>query len=312
MHTSPKKLFAAADRLHSPIKSSQAVKASRSACSREQKRSFERRKHGLADAFLRELDEKVTGGRIGKMTAASGGVAVRWTNKLNTTAGRATWKRETIRSRTLEDQNHNQDGVATVGYMHHAAIEIAEKVIDDEHRLLNVMAHEFCHLATFIIDGVSANPHGKEFKAWASKCTNAFAPRGVQVTTKHSYDIAYKYVWACADCAIEYKRHSKSIDVERHRCGSCKGELKQIKPTPRTPAKPSNYQTFMKEQMRVLKKENPGSPQKEIMKMVAGEWSRRSAAVAANDQVRPGDDAKKPDDLTEEMERLRLGRDITP
>ena len=33
-------------------------------------------------------------------------------------------------------------------------------------RLVNVVAHEYCHLATFMISGVKDNPHGKEFKEW--------------------------------------------------------------------------------------------------------------------------------------------------
>lgn len=33
-------------------------------------------------------------------------------------------------------------------------------------RLINVIAHEYCHLANFMISGVKDNPHGKEFKEW--------------------------------------------------------------------------------------------------------------------------------------------------
>ena len=35
-----------------------------------------------------------------------------------------------------------------------------------QERLLNVVAHEYCHLANFMISGIKDNPHGKEFKAW--------------------------------------------------------------------------------------------------------------------------------------------------
>ncbi|KAJ4292916.1 hypothetical protein N0V88_005579 [Collariella sp. IMI 366227] len=75
---------------------------------------------------------------------------------------------------------------------HHASIELAEKVISDSHRLLNVLAHEFCHLANFMVSNITTNPHGKEFKAWAAKVSAAFGDRGVQVTTKHSYEIDFK------------------------------------------------------------------------------------------------------------------------
>ena len=33
-------------------------------------------------------------------------------------------------------------------------------------RLLNVLAHEYCHLANFMISNIRDNPHGKEFKEW--------------------------------------------------------------------------------------------------------------------------------------------------
>ncbi|KAL2163387.1 hypothetical protein VTH06DRAFT_5444 [Thermothelomyces fergusii] len=256
---------------------------------REAKRAFEARKRELAEAFLRELDTVITQGKLAELAEPTGGIRVVWTNKLNTTAGRANWKRETVRTRQA-------DGTTTTSHRHHASIELAEKVIDDAHRLRNVLAHEFCHLANFMVSGVTTNPHGREFKAWAAKCSRAFADRGVQVTTKHSYDIDFKYVWECVDCFTEFKRHSRSIDPARHRCGRCRGELKQIKPAPRGAGKKaggggdgeaakgkvvSEYQAFMKEQMRLIREENPKSPQKEIMKIVASRWAAKKGAASA-------------------------------
>jgi len=97
--------------------------------------------------------------------------------------------------------------------------------------------------------------------------------RGVKVTTKHSYDIAYRYVWECQECGKEWKRHSRSIDPKRSRCNKCKGGLKQTKPAPRGGGKPSEYQTFVREQMKVVKAENPGIPQKDVMKVIAAKWA---------------------------------------
>ena len=89
------------------------------------KKEFNQNKHDIASRLLLELDEKVTSGCIGEMTASAGGVKLVWSKKLNSTAGRANWKRETIRQRTSE-------GVLSTTYGHHASIELAEKVIDDE------------------------------------------------------------------------------------------------------------------------------------------------------------------------------------
>jgi predicted SprT family Zn-dependent metalloprotease len=165
-----------------------------------------------------------------------------------------------------------------ITYRHCASIEIAEKVIDNEERLLNVIAHEFCHLANFMVSGIRNNPHGKEFKEWAAKCSQQFSDRGIHVTTKHSYDIDYKYIWECTNCGAEFKRHSKSIDPLKHQCGSCKSKLVQTKPVPRANTGVNEYQLFVKENMRRVKQQNPGSPQKQIMTMVSKMYQEHKAS----------------------------------
>ncbi|KAL2751945.1 hypothetical protein ACRALDRAFT_1078355 [Sodiomyces alcalophilus JCM 7366] len=224
----------------------------------------------MATTFLTELDEAVTQGRLAELASSTGGVAIRWSNKLNTTAGRAHWKKETVRS--IGPNGHEP----ATAIRHHASIELSEKVIDDEHRLLNVVAHEFCHLANFMVSGITTNPHGKEFKAWAAKVSRAFHDRGIEVTTKHSYDIEFRYVWECVDCGTEFKRHSKSIRPERQRCGVCKGMLKQTKPVPRPAnAKKSEYQLFVQQQMGIVRKDNPHVAQKDLMGLVAQKWAQK-------------------------------------
>lgn len=258
----------------SPVKQDRVAK--------ESKKAFVQIKHALAESFLAELDTEITHGKIAMLAASTGGVKIVWSKKLNTTAGRANWKRETIRpSPGSTDQRPT--------YRHHAYIELAEKVIDNEDRLLNVLAHEFCHLANFMVSGIKTNPHGKEFKAWAAKCSRHFGNRGIEVTTKHSYDIDYKYTWECVDCSTEFKRHSKSIDTLKHQCGSCKGTLVQTKPVPRAnagTAKVNEYQTFVKENMKRLKEENPGSPHKEVMGLVGKEYQVFKASKLRLEGVR--------------------------
>lgn len=245
----------------------------------------------MAENFLRELDEKITGGKIAEMAASTGGVKIIWSKKLNTTAGRANWKRETIRpqptlpsfssSSAATSSSASSTAAPKLTYRHHASIELASKVIDDSDRLLNVIAHEFCHLANFMVSNIRTNPHGKEFKAWASKVCREFSDRGIEVTTKHSYEIEYKYVWECENCGMKFKRHSKSIDVGKHRCGVCKCKLVQTKPAPRAgdgkEKVVSGYQQFVKENMKLVREENPGSPQKEIMGLVGKKYQEYKA-----------------------------------
>ncbi|ROW15774.1 hypothetical protein VPNG_02084 [Cytospora leucostoma] len=285
-HSPKKQLFSPSATPQSPTKKSPAKKGpSQAAIAKATKKAFEESKHELADNFLRELDSRITDGRISELSASTGGVRIDWSNRLNTTAGRANWRRETTRRKDTET-----GAVTSTSYRHHASIELAEKVIDDEARLLNVIAHEFCHLANFMISGVTNNPHGREFKAWAARVTAAFGDeRGIEVTTKHSYDIDFRYVWECAGCGVEYKRHSRSINTDRHRCGACKGELRQTKPVPRArPAGESEYQRFMKEQMKVIRLENPGCPMRDIMKLVASRWSQQEKEKGESGGKEPG------------------------
>ncbi|ESZ96770.1 hypothetical protein SBOR_2840 [Sclerotinia borealis F-4128] len=265
---------------------------------KESKKAFSTAKHTIASDFLAELDAKITSGRIAQLSASTGGVQIVWSKKLNTTAGRATWKRETVK---LPPLSTNSKPVPTQ-YSHYASIELAEKVIDDENRLLNVLAHEFCHLANFMVSNIKTNPHGKEFKVWAAKCSAEFGDRGIEVTTKHSYEIDYKYVWECTEqgCSTLFKRHSKSIDVQKHRCGACKGILIQIKPVPRGKAAgkgENEYQVFVKENMKRIREENPESPQKDIMGLMGKRYQEVKASKAAKAAGEKGDsEESKPDD----------------
>jgi len=192
------------------------------------KKSFDNKKADLAYDFLKVLDDAVADGQVQEMAKETGGVKIVWSKTLQTTAGRATWKR-------VRDDGGYDAGNPT---KHHATIELAERIIDNEDRLINTLAHEYCHLTNYMISKVHNNPHGASFKQWGLKCKQAlqahpiYAGR-VEVTTKHDYKIDYKYVWVCVDCAQNYGRHSKSIDPTKSRCGQCKGILQQIKPKPR-------------------------------------------------------------------------------
>ncbi|KAF2459474.1 SprT-like family-domain-containing protein [Lineolata rhizophorae] len=235
----------------------------------EARKQFEIQKHALADTFLKELDDKITGGKVAEMTKEKGGVRIVWSKKLNSTAGRAHWRKEGKKTKGV-------DGTIVAQYWHDAWIELAEKVIDDEERLINVIAHEFCHLANYIVSGIKDKPHGQQFKAWGKKVGAAFGGRGVEVTTTHSYKIDYKYIWACSKCGHEYKRHSKSIDPKRHCCAKCKSLLIQTKPVARS-AGPSEYQLFVKAHFQRVKKENGGASHGAVMEIL-GRMYRESKA----------------------------------
>lgn len=110
----------------SPRKSPTKSPTKRDKQALQQKKLFDKEKHEIAASFLQELDDTVTDGQIAALTSSTGGISIKWSKKLSSTAGRANWKRETIKSK-------NTDGVTlSTIYHHHASIELAEKVIDDE------------------------------------------------------------------------------------------------------------------------------------------------------------------------------------
>jgi predicted SprT family Zn-dependent metalloprotease len=160
------------------------------------KQSFDSRKESLAVTLLHLLDTHITSRKISTLSASTGGVSIIWSKTLRSTAGRANWRR------TVVSPVKGRSTGSTV--QHYASIELATKVIDCEVRLVNTLAHEFCHLANFMVSGVRDQPHGASFKAWASKVTGYLRDHeermyhGVEVTTKHSYVIEHKYLWVCA------------------------------------------------------------------------------------------------------------------
>ena len=228
------------------------------------KRTFEASRHATAQTLLAHLDANVTSGKLSSLSASTGGVQILWSKNLRSTAGRANWRRTVTKPlQGLESLVKARPEPKTLT-QHYASIELAEKVIDSDSRLVNTLAHEFCHLANFMVSGVRDQPHGASFKAWADKVSSHLrtAPnlpelyRSVEVTTKHSYTINHKYLWVCAGqsalqgsaqaaaraflaldddpgCGAEYGRHSKSVDPEKHRCGKCKGLLVQVRPMPK-------------------------------------------------------------------------------
>jgi hypothetical protein len=89
------------------------------------------RKVALAEDFFKEVDNTVAGGQVQALAASSGGIKIIWSKKLNTTAGRAYWRKEIIRPKHHNSEDPTQSKPAST-VRHIASIEFAEKVIDDE------------------------------------------------------------------------------------------------------------------------------------------------------------------------------------
>ena len=335
-------------------RSSSPAKAKRE--QREARKAFDETKDAVARAFLAELDEKITGGRLGRLTEASGGLRTKWSNTLQTTAGRAHWKCRTV-TRKEEAAGAGAEAEAGREQQHEAHIELASKVLTNESVLLNTVAHEFCHLAVFSEytprktprnfyssfpfsslslslsqhlltipplvlhhdphDKQARKPaaHGAEFKAFGRRCGAAFGHRGIEVTTRHSYDIEYKFAWRCGDCLTEVHRHSRSVDPRKHRCGRCRGSLAQIRPVPRGTAaadtttlgdlgkdadkpkakrQPSAWQEFLAREMKALGgAAGKGMTFEKKMEIVSGKWKVHREELKKQQQQQQQQDGVK-------------------
>ncbi|EKV14484.1 HMG box-containing protein C19G7.04 [Penicillium digitatum Pd1] len=217
------------------LKAKKKAEAARKREMRAQLAEFNQRKISFAEEFLQHLDHAFDS-QITRMTEETGGIKIIWTKNFRNTAGRATVRSERIL--------RGEAGVEEPGKRRYlATIELSEKVLDSEDKILCTMTHEYCHLLDIMVTENRAKgtaQHGASFKHWGDRCVNALKGHPiyggrVEVTTKHTYEINHKYIWACKgkDCDFKVGRHSKSVDPKRQFCGRCRGVLEQIKPVPR-------------------------------------------------------------------------------
>ncbi|CAK9840273.1 protein-DNA covalent cross-linking repair protein [Schizosaccharomyces pombe] len=224
------------------------------------RKSFIKERGMLAKCFLARLEDEVFQGRL-TSSLEKKEIGIVWSKSFSTTAGRANLKR------------NNKD--APLGKKTYAYIELSDKVIVTKERLYNTLAHEVCHLACWIIDNEMQNPHGACFKAWGKRIMNNMPY--IEITSKHNYDIDFKYKWLCINekCNKLYGRHSKSINPQKQVCRLCKSQIKQICPKIK---QPNAFQIFLKENSKRLRKLHPHITHKELMKKLSDEYHRTKDA----------------------------------
>lgn len=174
-------------------------------------RSFARRRNEALCELFAELNHGLADGLLSDVDCA-------WSRRLRTTAGRTLMRK-------VRDNNGRSD-CGSPNFCRAASIEISTHVVDSYCKLESTLAHELCHAAAWIIDGVAKPPHGRVFKAWAARVHAAFPH--LTVATTHQYFIAYKYRWRCSNtssCTYAIGRHSQSIDLKKHICPRCAAPL---------------------------------------------------------------------------------------
>ena len=275
------------------------------------KQAFDAEKDEIAQSLLVDLDEEITGGRLGLLCAHIGGIKIQWNKTLQTTAGRAKCSvhipHDTPKNPTIIDGSTTLDSIALptkpatikrntsiayiylpvlsatktslnpekpteLSYVQEAKIILSTKVLTTKERLLKTLSHEFCHLAASLLSGSFKAAHGPYFKAWARLVEVRFGPsRGIKISTKHSYELEWKYIWRCIEHGHELHRARNTIDPKIHTCGKCRGRLEQIKPKPRAgnkgkagkkadgvgKATTGSYQAFVRANFQRVKQEYP-------------------------------------------------------
>lgn len=136
-----------------------------------------------------------------------------------------------------------------------------------------------CHAAAWLINGIS-DGHGPFWTKWASKAMKIF-PELPPIRRCHDYKIKTKFTYKCINCGYSIGRHSKSLDIEKKRCGHCYGKFELLlnKTTKsgtvqmQTPKRePSAFALYVKENYNSVKKErNIGHAA--VMKLLGQQFS---------------------------------------
>ncbi|KAK9296050.1 hypothetical protein QLX08_009820 [Tetragonisca angustula] len=185
-----------------------------------------------------------------------------------------------IRMRGTAGFCYNKKSVKTLGgIVRSSRIVLATKILDTPDRLRDTLIHEMCHAAAWLINGVS-DGHGPLWTKWANKAMETF-PELPPIRRCHDYKIKTKFTYKCVDCGYSIGRHSKSLDIEKKRCGLCYGKFELLlnKTTKtgivqmQTPKRePSAFALYVKENYNNVKKER-NIKHAEVMKILGQQFS---------------------------------------
>jgi predicted SprT family Zn-dependent metalloprotease len=161
-------------------------------------------------------------------------------------------------------------------------IVLSTKILDSADRLRDTLIHEMCHAATWLINNVS-DGHGTFWKAWANKAVKVF-PELPPISRCHTYEIQTKYTYKCVNCGYSIGRHSKSLNLNKKRCGYCHGRfellINKITKTGNVQKK-STFQTkelsgfalYVKQNYQLVKQSKAAIKHGEVMKILGNQFS---------------------------------------
>ncbi|XP_033356150.1 dentin sialophosphoprotein-like [Bombus vosnesenskii] len=185
-----------------------------------------------------------------------------------------------VRMRGTAGFCYNKKSVRTLGgIVRSSRIVLATKILDTPDRLRDTLIHEMCHAAAWLINGVS-DGHGPFWTKWANKAMKVF-PELPPIRRCHDYEIKTKFTYKCVGCGYSIGRHSKSLDIEKKRCGHCYGKFELLlnKTTKsgtvqmQTPKRElSAFALYVKENYSSVKKER-NIKHAEVMKILGQQFS---------------------------------------
>ncbi|XP_015171166.1 PREDICTED: uncharacterized protein PF11_0213 [Polistes dominula] len=185
-----------------------------------------------------------------------------------------------VRMRGTAGYCYNKRSVKPLGgILRSSRLVLSTKVLDTPDRLRDTLIHEMCHAAAWLINDVS-DGHGPFWTAWANKAIKVF-PELPPIRRCHDYKIKTKFTYRCIECGYSIGRHSKSLDIDKKRCGHCYGKFELLinKTTKsgtvqmQTPKRePSAFALYVKENYNTVKKDK-NLKHAEVMKVLGQKFS---------------------------------------
>lgn len=134
---------------------------------------FQKNKIELTEKLFGEYNKNVFDGKLPTME-------IKWNKRLLTTAGYCKY----MTNKITKD--------------HKATIDLSDKVCDTAQRLRDVLLHEMCHAAVWLLNK-RREGHGPCWKFWAGLAINRY-PNLPKVSVCHNYAITKRFLYTCNNC----------------------------------------------------------------------------------------------------------------
>lgn len=178
-------------------------------------------RHRPAPCTIERLQEAWSELNVRYFQGALSSIEIAWSRRLTSSAGMFV-SRVGPRARTAHEA-----GPATGRRLIRLSMPLLRRQPDQE--IISTLAHEMIHQWQY--DVLKRRPnHGADFH----RTMAAMNRDGLDVTIHHSLDDAVealsKYAWRCLRCGRRYRRQRRTIKPSQHRCGACRGRLREVSP----------------------------------------------------------------------------------